>query len=92
MAVHNFTINNLWGNSIEPEIIGQATEYYCRERGGIFTNKNIRNIASHMSIVAISASELVAVPSEKSNSVILGRVLTLELTVCQKALCLEFMF
>ena len=45
-----------------------------------------------MSIVAISASELAAVPSEKSNSVMLRHVLTLELTSCQKALGLEFIF
>ena len=45
-----------------------------------------------MSIVAISASELAAVTSEKSNSVMAGCVLTLELTFCQKALGLKFMF
>ena len=43
-----------------------------------------------MSIVAISASELAAVTSEKSNSVMLGHVLTLELTFCKKVLGLEF--
>ena len=43
-------------------------------------------------MVAISASEPSAVPSEQSNSVMLGRVLTFELTYCQKALGLDFIF
>jgi len=91
MHVYNFIKNNIWGENCRLGYGSGNNWVYCRDGGDIFTSKNSRKVIIKQG-TAISESEHVAVPSERSNSVMLGHTLTLEFTYCQKAFGLDFKF
>ena len=77
-------------NSIESDMRGALIVSIT---GRELVSSQVKTLEKYsLNIVAISTSELAVELSERRNSVMPGRVLTLELTYCQKAFGLDFMF